>query len=229
MKRKPLFRRRHVTGAHTHAAGTGHVPFDSSDPEDSTRVAFQRESWLQRRRANPHEAVTDPGEGRSFLHDVVLPGATAGFIGGLAMLVVYMLIARVFGQPWLTLLKAESSFIYPYTRDLADLGAGPVVVGLLLHFGIAKSLGICFALLIPRREMTPFAQVPLALLFSMVSYVVLVQFIAQWAADLVRLEVLQPALFVSSLAFAAALPLIRFLRRREHWGPFRRVYRPLYS
>ena len=101
----------------------------------------------QRRRPR-EEPATLPGEGRrNFLVDHAIPGTVAGLIGGALMLALYMVGSSVFGTgPW-DAPKMISS-IFRRSADLSQLGPADVLLGLLIHFGVACTLAVVFAVVL---------------------------------------------------------------------------------
>jgi hypothetical protein len=160
------------------------------------------------------EPATLPGEGRSFLVDEAIPGTVAGIIGGTVMMLLYMGGTSIFGHgPW-DGPKMISSFVYR-SALLNELGAVSILVGLVIHFTVSCTLAVAFAMALPRQVSTMFATFPLAVLYSMAMYVVMVEFVATWAAPLFAREVIPALWFFAQIAWAGCLGLIQPLRSRR--------------
>lgn len=166
--------------------------------------------WEVQRKFEP---ITEPGEGRDFLFDVIIPGGIAGMVGGLVMLLLYMPLSLAFGAGFWTLPELISGVFY---RDhyLPQLhGPVQIIVGLCLHFGIAGGLGTLWALMLPRWSQTMFAVIPLSIFYALTMYVVLNYFVAEWASTVYRREVIHPLWIVAHLGFAWSMALVPVLRR----------------
>ena len=169
------------------------------------------------------EPATLPGEGRDFLLDEALPGTIAGIVGGTLMMLFYMGGSSIFGSgPW-DAPKMISSLFFR-SALLADLGTPSIVLGLAIHYGVSCGLAVAFAMALPRYNSTRFATFPLAVLYSMAMYVVMVYFVASWAAPLFAREAIHSLWFVGHLIWAGTLGLIEPLRSRE-WTESRLVPR----
>lgn len=162
-----------------------------------------------------YETSTLRGEGRSFALDVAVPGTIAGIVGGALMAIFYMWISWAFGEGFWALPKMMAGLIWR-SSYLPELGAGAAIVGLGLHFAISCTLAVTFAMILPRGGATMFAVLPLALLFSMLVYVVMNFFVVEWASRLMQRELLHPIFFVGHLIWGATLGLIQPLRRLRY-------------
>jgi hypothetical protein len=160
------------------------------------------------------EPATLPGEGRDFLLDEAIPGTLAGIIGGTLMMLVYMGGSWIFGNgPW-DGPKMISSLFFRHVL-LSDLGTTSILLGLAIHYAVSCSLAVAFAMALPRYNSTMFATFPLAVLYSMAMYVVMVYFVASWAAPLFARDIIHPLWFVGQLAWGACLGLIEPMRSRR--------------
>lgn len=169
------------------------------------------------------EPATLPGEGRDFLLDEAIPGTIAGVVGGTVMMLLYMGGSWVFGNgPW-DAPKMISSVVFRHAL-LGDLGTASIAVGLVTHYGVSCALAVAFAMALPRYGSTMFATFPLAVLYAMAMYVVMVYFVASWAAPLFAREVIHALWFFAQLAWAGCLGLIEPLRSRA-WVESRLVPR----
>lgn len=167
------------------------------------------------------ELATLPGEGRDFLLDEALPGTIAGIVGGTLMMLVYMGGSWIFGSgPWEGP-KMISGIFFRHAL-LGDLGTASILLGLAIHYAVSCGLAVAFAMALPRYNETMFATFPLAVLYSMGMYVVMVYFIASWAAPLFAREVIHALWFVGHLVWAGTLGLIEPLRSRA-WTESRLV------
>jgi hypothetical protein len=97
---------------------------------------------------------------------------------------------------------------------LDDLGTGSILLGLGIHYAVSCSLAVAFAMALPRYNATMFATFPLAILYSLAMYVVMVYFVASWAAPLFARELIDALWLVAHLVWGAALGLIEPLRSR---------------
>ena len=169
------------------------------------------------------EPATEVGEGRDFLLDEALPGTVAGIVGGTLMMLVYMGGSWIFGHgPWDGPKMISSLFFRHVLLD--DLGTGSILLGLGIHYAVSCSLAVAFAMALPRYNSTMFATFPLAVLYSLAMYVVMVYFVASWAAPLFARDVIHALWFVGHLVWGAALGLIEPLRSRV-WTESRLVPR----
>ena len=169
------------------------------------------------------EPATLPGEGRDFLLDEAIPGTVAGLVGGTVMMLLYMGGTWVFGHgPW-DGPKMIASLVFRNTPP-SDLGTASILVGLAIHYTVSCNLAVAFAMALPRSSSTMFATFPLAVLYSMVMYVVMVDFVATWAAPLFAAEAIRPLWFFAQIAWAGCLGLIEPLRSRR-WVEWRFVPR----
>jgi hypothetical protein len=166
-------------------------------------------------RGREEEPKTLPGEGsRDFLLDEAIPGTVVGLIGGTLMMLFYMAGSSVFGHgPWDG--PKMISGIFRTRLELSDLGPADVLLGLVLHFGVACTLAVTFAMMVPRHGVMMFAIAPMALLFSMVAYAMLVPVVADTIDPLFRDNVHRFLWFVSNLIFGASLLLIVPMRSRS--------------
>ena len=159
------------------------------------------------------EPATLPGEGRDFLLDEAIPGTVAGIVGGTVMMLLYMGGTWIFGHgPWDGPKMISTLFFRDAT--LSDLGTASVLVGLGIHFTVSCTLAVAFAMALPRYGSTMFATFPLAVLYSMAMYVVMVEFVATWAAPLFAGEAIPVLWFFAQIAWGGCLGLIEPLRSR---------------
>ena len=168
-----------------------------------------------RERPREEEPRTLRGEGsRDFLLDEAIPGTMAGLVGGALMMAFYMAGSSVFGHgPWDA--AKMISAVFQQRSDFADLGAAHVVLGFAIHFGVACTLGVLFAMMVPRQGVVMFAVVPLAVLFSLVSYALLADVVAYTIDPLFRDNVHRFLWFAGHLIFGASLMLIQPMRSRR--------------
>lgn len=157
-----------------------------------------------------------PGEGRDFLRDVIIPGGVAGVVGGTLMILVYMVFSAALGHGFWSAPKMIAG-VFWRGGQVEQLGFLAVIVGLIIHYGVSIGLATAFALMLPRYGMTFFAAVPLALLYSMLAYIIMVYFVAAYASPPMRRGLIYPLWFVAHVVWGAWLGLIQPARRvRRH-------------
>ncbi|MBU8897296.1 hypothetical protein DRW03_17150 [Corallococcus sp. H22C18031201] len=144
------------------------------------------------------------------LRDALLPGALAGTVGAVAMaLLACGAVGVLHGAPWRPALLVAGTFF----RAGAPLGTGTVVLGLLLHFALAGALATGFALVLPRGG-TAVAALMLGLLYSLVLWSVMTEWILPFASPPLDRAHPGPLLLALHLAFGAALGTLPAARAR---------------
>ncbi len=150
---------------------------------------------------------TLPGEGRSFLHEVMVPGALTGLLGGALMALLYMGLSAAFGQGFWTLPKLIAGMFW---RDLPSLAMPweAVLVGLFVHFNVAIALGVTWALVMPRVPEARRVSLPLGLLFAFALYVVMNWLVAPHLSPPMRREIMPVPWVLAHAAFGFTLALM---------------------
>jgi hypothetical protein len=159
--------------------------------------------------------VTMPGEGRSFFADEILPGAITGIVGGAVMMFLWCCLCAAVGKGFFAPPKMIAGVFYRYS-ELRDLGTGPVLLGLFIHFNISIALATGFAMMLPRPlGDTWFGITALGLFYSMFAFVLMTELVVEWASPLMQREManLNTFFWLFHLAWGGFLGMIPALRR----------------
>ena len=145
---------------------------------------------------------------------VVMLGALAGALAGLAFLLVSVWFTDSIGMPGKMPLMMMAAMVQGES-SLMDGSASPIL-GALIHAVLSVGFGIAFGLLVTRLRATPFAVASLGIVYGVALYLVNFQVIDRavfgWFAD-----ANQPFELVVHVVFGSlvALPFIRLARARR--------------
>jgi hypothetical protein len=143
--------------------------------------------------------------------DMLTTGIVAGLIAGLAMILFEMIWMAVAGVGFWIPARLVGTVAYGVPGFLH--GAGPIIVGLLIHFGIAILWGVLFAWIGPLDD-------PLAALFGGAAYglfiLAFMTFLILPSTDALMLRAvvtMLPMWILAHVVFGVSLVLTPVLRR----------------
>ena len=155
-----------------------------------------------------HSATHKQTTSRFTIRDLGL-GALAGLIGGLAMGVTGMLVALWYGySPWTPLTEIAGVF----TTDLGTSGRitpTALLLGTLVHFGLATGLGVVFALIYRGLLNMPSSMMVFPIAYGMI-YGLLIWFISTQllSNNTIAGQAFVPAFIVQHLIFGFVTGLV---------------------
>lgn len=151
--------------------------------------------------------------------EVIQAGALGGLIGGVAMALMATIYDALAGVGFWTPVRAIAATVLGHD---ASVGAGPILLGLVIHLAVSIAWGIVFAAITP-REMPPAASIAFGL-FAGLTILVLMSLVVlplinptararlMWGSYPRSLPVL--VAFVIHLLYGFGLALVPGLRRR---------------
>jgi hypothetical protein len=142
--------------------------------------------------------------------EIIDPGLVAGWLGGLAALVLAVLAAAGWGLPAWRPLQLISAFIVG--DDALHLGWRSAALGFLIHMVVSGLWGVLFCAILPRGASTRWS-VSLGLGFSFIIFALMTWLVLPWVDPLLIARVNTVALLVLHLVYGAVLPLALPLRR----------------
>jgi hypothetical protein len=153
------------------------------------------------------------------LPDIIgLAGALAGLGGGLAMTLIGALLTHALDQDhWLQLKVIASVALGPAVAAQLGFAAGPIIIGALLHFGLAALLGALFEILMRRIAHRPpayglpeVAGLVYGLLIWLVAFFVVIPILVP-----LLLQIYEPALLIQHLVYGAVTGLLYSMLRPQ--------------
>lgn len=147
-----------------------------------------------------------------------LAGALAGLGGGVAMTLIGALLSHALDQdPYLQLEVIASVVLGPAVAEQLGLVAAPVIVGALLHLGLAAVLGGLFEMLLRRigRRLSNYGLPEVAglvygLLIWLAAFFVIIPMLAP-----LLLKIYAPALLIQHLVYGAVTGLLYSMLRPQ--------------
>lgn len=138
-------------------------------------------------------------------------GALAGFIGGIVMAIVAMIVTASMGAGMLMPLKAMAALLLGV--DALVGGAGAIIVGMMIHFATAIILGLIFAAII--GDARPGAAFGLGLIYGFGVWIVMTFLILPAANPTMsaRVAMMGGWWFVEHLVYGGMLFLLPILHR----------------
>jgi hypothetical protein len=142
--------------------------------------------------------------------EIIDPGLVAGWLGGLAALVLAVLAAAGWGLPAWRPLQLIAAFIVG--DDALHLGWRSAALGFLIHMVVSGLWGVLFCAILPRGANTRWS-VSLGLGFSFIIFALMTWLVLPWVDPILVARVNIVALLVLHLVYGAVLPLALPLRR----------------
>lgn len=151
-------------------------------------------------------------ENRRILIDVLISGSIAGLIGGVGMALVLCVQSLATGMGFWFPMQLVSGIFYGDNAILG--GAGPTIVGLVVHLIASAFLGFVFALFLrprtPTTDAVAFGLIYSIILWALRSYVVLPSFNTTLAD---RVSLIPGWWFLAHLSYGALLGTVPALRQ----------------
>jgi hypothetical protein len=150
-----------------------------------------------------------------------LAGAIAGLGGGLAMTLIGALLTHALDQDhWLQLKVIASVVLGPAVIAQSGGGAGPIIIGMLIHLGLAALLGALFELLMrritrqkPNYGLPEVAGPVYGLLIWLVAFFVVIPLLVP-----LLLQIYAPALLIQHLVYGAVTGLLYSMLRPQPYS-----------
>ena len=150
-----------------------------------------------------------------------LAGALAGLGGGLAMTLIGALLTHALDQDhWLQLKVIASVVLGPEVATQSGFAAGPIIIGALLHLGLAALLGALFEILmrrIARRKSNYRLPEVAGLVYGLLIWLVAFFAVIPMLVPLL-LQIYEPALLIQHLVYGAVTGLLYSVLRPQPYS-----------
>jgi hypothetical protein len=151
----------------------------------------------------------EPERRRRLFEDVLLPGAVAGVVGALVMVVLAMMVSAIVGDTaWKPAVLVSGVFF----RGGPSETVWTVLLGAATHFAVGIAFGTAFALVLPRGG-TQVAALLLGFGFGLALQVLMPSLVIPYLAPPLARNASPAALWLLHLAFGAALGLVPTVRK----------------